>query len=126
VKRKRISTVLACIITLAMLIVHAIPLATAAAAVEIEFLNPLAEVDVPYDQPLAERLDTLEGKRVVLTAYTKDANSEALRALGQMLQKQYNCTVAYAPSLGSAWNEKTDANYNAWASYDAVVFGVAD
>jgi hypothetical protein len=109
-----------------MLITHALPLATVASAVEIEFLNPLAEVDVPYDQPLAERLDTLQGKRIVLAAYTKDANSEALRALGQMLQKQYNCTVAYAPSLGSAWNEKPESSYAAWAGFDAVVFGVAD
>ncbi|MDR0469508.1 MAG: hypothetical protein LBH09_05995, partial [Peptococcaceae bacterium] len=71
-KRKRISTIVACILTLTMLITHALPLATVASAVEIEFLNPLAEVDIPYDQPLAERLDTLQGKNIVLAAYTKD------------------------------------------------------
>ena len=125
-KRKTLSALLGCVLAISLLAGIVIPFAGASNNVAIPFLNPLAEVDVPYDQPLSERLDSLQNKNIVLAAYSKDANSEALRGLGQLLQKEYNCTVSYSPTLGSAWNEKTDANYNTWANFDAVVFGVAD
>ncbi|MDR0490005.1 MAG: hypothetical protein LBH28_01995 [Oscillospiraceae bacterium] len=160
-KRRRFSMVLGCALTLAILVSFAIPFVGSAATVTIDFVNPKAKLEPADNFPLANRLESLEGKKVLSLYYGKQINAEATRALGELLEEKYGAIhevanggiLAYdgagpnywlntgrAPVLGVPWGPKTGmaftdgrtfnedewARYEKWASYDAVILGVAD
>ena len=129
--KKKLFTILLAIVMLSAFIV---PVASAASA-SLVAMNPLGDVDLQTNIPLAARDKfydadgnlNLNGKRIGLSSYTKSRNAQALAALGQALQQRFpGVTIVTSTSLGSPWNNKTDANYNTWAALDAVIFGVAD
>ena len=114
----------------------------------------------------------LNGKVIALSWYSKETNSQALASLGVMLKEEFpdviivssgnvgsifnsntlsshgkpyrNATVGQpsVAGLASAWNAKSDSNYNVWGgvtpvnigtaaepnyvTVDAVIFGIAD
>ena len=129
-KKKLLSILLAMVLLTALLV----PAASAASA-SLVAMNPLGDVDIQTNLPLTARdrfYDAdgnlnLSGKRIGLSSYSKSRNSNAMTALGQLLTERFpGVTVVNTTALGSPWNNKTDANYNTWASLDAVIFGVAD
>ncbi|MDR0490995.1 MAG: hypothetical protein LBH28_07105, partial [Oscillospiraceae bacterium] len=123
-KKKRLSAVLGCILAFAILAGFTVPFASAADDVSIEFLNPLGTF-VPNDnQPLAQRV-SITGKSVALCYYAKDANREALTALGNLLALEYSVTVTEV-RIDSAAIALTAAQCGALQAYDAVILGVAD
>ncbi|MDR0469972.1 MAG: hypothetical protein LBH09_08370 [Peptococcaceae bacterium] len=136
-KKSRLFKAFACLLSVLLMssVVGGSVIGSANSA-QISFLNPLADVEPQRNQPLAERLETFEGKTIAIASYSKAANQEACWALGRMLEAEYGILseenpygvrVIYdQPALGGPWNQKSEANYNTWASADAVIFGVAD
>jgi hypothetical protein len=125
VKKKRLSAVLGCLLAFAILAGIAVPFASAAAADEtIEFLNPLGTFMPNDNQPLAGRA-SLAGKSVALCYYAKDANREALTALGRMLLIEYGA-ICTEVAIANTAAVLTAAQCGELAQYDAVILGVAD
>ena len=94
-------------------------------SVTVTVMNPLGEITPPKNQPLAERLTTLEGKNIALAYYGKAQNPHAVRAIGELLEKDYGITATLY-NLGNATGAKPLEYYETLASYDAVVLGLAD
>ena len=129
--KKRLIPVLLSIVLLVALIV---PIASASSTTLVA-VNPLGDMAIQTNIPLTSRdrfTDangniSFAGKRVGLSSYSKSRNAQALTALGELLKERYpEVTIVTSTSLGSPWNNKTDANYTTWAGLDAVIFGVAD
>ena len=135
------------ILVVAIIAAFFVPAASATAGVTLNAVNPLGEIQIQENLPLTSRDRFLNedgevdfnGKTIGLSWYSKDNNESALRALGDLLQREFpGVTIVAATALGSPWNNKTNANYNQWAGVttggsgantwrlDAVVFGVAD
>ena len=129
-KRKSISTILGILLVFALIVGTVLPLASAA-SVTVNVLNPLANLEPFYNQPLTSRdrftnedgeID-FNGKIIGLSAYSKVGNAQGIQALGLLLMEEYpgvkivNTGVA---DLGSPWNNKTDVNYNLWAGVTAL------
>ena len=135
-KKSRLFKAFAFLLSVVLIIGISAPFAGTATSAQISYLNPLADIEPQYNQPLAERPSTLEGKTIAIASYSKTANQEACWALGRMLEAEYGILSATnptgvriiydSPSLGGPWNQKTDANYNTWSNADAVIFGIAD
>ena len=129
-KRKSISTILGIVLVVALITGTVIPLASAA-SVTVNVLNPLANLEPFYNQPLTSRDRFLNedgevdfnGRIIGLSGYSKVGNAQALQAIGQLLIAEFpgvkvvNTGVA---DLGSPWNQKSDPNYNLWAGVTAL------
>lgn len=132
-KTRKIPLLLAIVLSVCLLIGIAAPLALAdgiggpkeAGGVTVTVMNPLGEITPRQNRPLAERLSTLKGKDVALVYYAKAQNPHAVRAIGEMLEAEFGITAALY-NLGSAEGAETLETYEALASHDAVVIGVAD
>jgi len=94
-------------------------------SVTVTVMNPLGELTPPVNQPLAERLSSLEGKNLALAYYGKPQNPHAVRAIGELLEKDYGVTATLY-NIGNAAGAKPLEYYETLAGYDAVVLGVAD
>ena len=130
-KRKRFLAILGCVLSLVMLAGIAIPFASAA-DYEITFLNPLGEVEPMVNQPLAERIDDLEGKKILPLYDQGNGGLQAVNAIIELLAAEYKTVSAAAVGLGatnalSTFGPKTDGVYDAWAaSADAAIIGVVN
>ena len=130
-KTKKIPVTLAIVLTVCLLIGIAAPLALAengaggAGGVNIEVLNPVGQITPHANQALAPRLSSLQGKDIALVTYAKAQNPHAVRAIGEMLEADYGVTATLY-SIGSAEGAEPLETYEALASHDAVVIGVAD
>ena len=123
-KKKRFSAVLGLVLSIVIMAGIAVPAASAADSVTVTVLNPKGTVEPLTNWPLAERdWKASDGGRIALLYYNKDANKEALIALGDMLQAEYNLLEITAISFENAWEEK---DYSVFTDYDAVILGVAD
>ena len=125
-KKKRFTAVLGLILSLAMLVGIAAPVASASASDSITFLNPLGVINPAANQRLAERQADLSGKEVGLLYYSKDANKEAVVALGELLAADVTGVTLTQTDIGDSIGPKTEAQYDDWAGFDAIIFGVAD
>ena len=127
-KKKRVSAVIGCLLALIMMVGIVMPLS--AAAVTLEFLNPLGTVIPPANQPLVTRPADLNGKTVKLINYGAATTPSALSlaALGDQLKYDYpSVTIVTATISGTMYDAKTPAIYDGWAQgADAVVFGVVE
>ena len=131
--RKRLATVLGCLLVLTILVGVVIPVTGSAPDVTIEFLNPLGTIEPKVNQPLTDRPGDLNGKTVRLIYYGA-ANSPSqltCQALGALLETQYprvNIIDAGANSLGTVlYDAKTDEQYDTWKTdADAIIFGVVE
>ncbi|MBR4703043.1 MAG: fibronectin type III domain-containing protein [Oscillospiraceae bacterium] len=94
-------------------------------SVTVTVMNPLGEITPPKNQPLAERLSTLEGKNIALAYYGKAQSPHGVRAVGELLEKDFGVTATLY-NIGNATGAKPLEYYETLASYDAVVLGVAD
>ena len=94
-------------------------------SVTVTVMNPLGEITPPKNQPLAPRLTALEGKNIALAYYGKAQNPHAVRAIGELLEKDYHITATLY-NIGNATGAKPQEYYETLAAYDAVVLGVAD
>ncbi|MDR0489814.1 MAG: hypothetical protein LBH28_01015, partial [Oscillospiraceae bacterium] len=122
-KRKRFSAVLGCVLSLAILAGIALPLASAAGEETITFLNPLGTFAPHINQPLAERTG-VQGKKIALCYYNKDANKEAIVALGTLLGSGATTTeMRIAATATSLLSKEQCAEL---ADCDAAILGVAD
>jgi len=137
----------------AMLLSLASPFAHAA-SVTLEVLNPKGEIEAPVIWPLAPRLDSLNGKRIMFVGYGKDINSNPRVNYAGSVADLLTDTASdwYTPgvsivSTGAAsgllsdvvWEKGVD-NYDAWArgtgatgtaaltppGVDAIIIGVAN
>ena len=132
-KRKGIPRFLTVALTICLLIGIMAPAARADGSVSygtdgsvtITVMNPLGEITPPDNQPLAERLSSLEGKNIALAYYGKAQNPHAVRAVGELLEQEFGVTAALY-NIGNAAGAKPLEYYETLASYDAVVLGVAD
>ena len=122
-KRKRFSAVLGLILAFAVVAGFVFPLASAETTVTV--LNPKGVVEPLDNQPLTDRLSSLDDADIALVYYAKDANKEAMTALGEMLEDEFDAQIT-ALLLANEWDEVDAATYDQWAGYDAVIFGVAD
>jgi hypothetical protein len=111
------------VLVLAMILSVATPL-TASANTTVTVLNPLGVVESPSNMPLAGRLQTLQGARILLLHFDLDAHLEALVAIGNHLSSEYDAVIHRA-NLGGVLDPRTYDEYNYWASYDAVILGIA-
>lgn len=117
--------VLGCIIIIAVLAVILLPL-KGSASVSIKVLNPLGQIEIVDNQPLAERLDDLSGKSIALVYYAKTLSPQALRAVGNLLESKYQGIKITEYNIGSELGAKPLGNYETLAEHDAVVIGIAD
>lgn len=132
-KRTGIPRFLAAVLTACLLFGIAAPAAYADGSVStgsdgsvtITVMNPLGELTPPVNQPLAERPGSLTGKNIALAYYGKAQNPHAVRAIGELLEKDYGVTATLY-NIGNGTGAKPLEYYETLADYDAVVLGVAD
>lgn len=123
-RRKRFSTVLGLMLSIAML---AGIVVSSAAAADFEVLNPLGEIEPIANQPLAARLNSdFAGKNIGLVFYAKNQSPHAVRAIGEMLYLDNTTMRGQLRNIGISFGAKTANYYETLATYDAVVLGVAD
>ena len=122
-KKKRFSTALGTMLSIAILAGIMVPSVNAA---DFVVFNPLGEIELLENQRLAERLGNLNGKKIALAFYAKAQNPHAVRAIGEMLWEEFDDVTAEMRNIGSSIGAKPLVNYETLASYDAVVLGVAD
>ncbi|MDR0491416.1 MAG: fibronectin type III domain-containing protein [Oscillospiraceae bacterium] len=127
-KRKKYLRVLGYLLAITMLTGFLVATVSADTP-EITFLNPLGEVEPIPNQPLADRLTGLSGKTIRLLQYGA-ANTSSQLAMAS-LQSTLNAAgaTALAPAAfpGTAYDAKTAAQYNTWATgADAVIIGVLE
>ena len=112
-KRKGIPRFLTVALTICLLIGIMAPAARADGSVSygtdgsvtITVMNPLGEITPPDNQPLAERLSSLEGKNIALAYYGKAENPHAVRAVGELLEQEFGVTAALY-NIGNAAGAK--------------------
>ena len=132
-KKKLVSTIIGSLLCLA-LIVPLIPLQPAQGAeVTLEVLNPKGNVEPIELQPLAERVDTLAGKKIELWFYGKDTagsipGCNVRDAIAYFLKEAYPTATIVAPySKGGVAYNDTIVNYENPARFaDVAVLGVAN
>jgi hypothetical protein len=124
-KKKRLAIVLGFIIVIAVLAAVIIPL-YGSATVSIKVLNPLGQIEPIKNQPLAERLSELGGKRIALVYYAKALSPQSTRAIGNLLADKYPGIEITEYNIGSAIGARPLGNYETLAEHDAVILGVAD
>jgi hypothetical protein len=126
VKKKRFSAILGVVLAFVLLIGLTLPLAGAAGAYTIEFLNPLGRVEPQDNQPLTERVPWLldadghltETKVVMRIQYDTTSTGDALAMMlmdefGRYGQYYPNAGIVYVTSAFSGnWGPKTELNYN--------------
>jgi hypothetical protein len=140
VKRKLVSIIIGSLLCLALL-VPLIPVQPAQSAeVTLEVLNPKGNIEPLKLQYLAERVDTLAGKKIYLYFYSKDAGTDGLNMRGSivnLLQEKYgtynaatnpngvNCITALNKS-GVDYHDSIE-NYDLMARQcDVAILGVAN
>jgi len=132
VKRKKISALLGIALTIAVLAGAMVPIANASPSMEIEFVNPLADVEPINNLPLAERTGwtfdaegnpDFNGKVVGLAWYTKNVNSHALAAIAMKLKNEYpDVIIAASGNVGSIFtNTALTATTNPFPANTALV-----
>ena len=133
-KKRTISIIVVGLLCLVIL-VQALPFNAALGAEEtLEILNPKGNIEQLKIQGLSERVDSLEGKRIGLWAYSKDATGSlnARAAVAELLQEMYPADTG--TTIVNYWTAKGGVAYNeAIASYDqyardcdVVIMGVAN
>ena len=122
-KRKRFSTALGLMLSIAVLAGTIV--LPASASEKFVVSNPLGVIEPMENQSLAKRLTGFNEKRIALAFYAKAQNPHAVRAIGEMLWTEFGIT-AQLHNIGSSIGAKPLVNYETLAEYDAVVLGVAD
>ena len=138
-KRKLISILIGSLLCLTM-VIQLVPAQPAdAAEITLEVLNPKGNIENMHLLPLAERVDSLAGKKIYLYFYSKD-NSTPLDTRGgisALLTERYGTynattnptgvTVITALNKSGVDYHDTIANYDTMARQsDAAVLGVAN
>ena len=133
-KKRTISIIVASLLCL-VIIFQVIPTNTAQGAeATLEILNPKGNIEPLPIQGLAERVDSLEGKRIGLWSYSKDATGSlnTRQAVADLLLELY--PAGSGTTIVNYWTAKGGVAYNeAIASYDqyardcdVVIMGVAN
>jgi len=130
VKRKLISILIGSLLCLAI-VIQLVPAPPAEAAeVTLTILNPKGNVEQVEIPPLAERVDTLDGKKIGYWFYTKDesAGINARDSLLNILRQMYpTAQLIRAHGKGGVANQETTAIYERTArESDISIFGVAN
>ena len=101
------------------------------AEVTLEVLNPKGNVELVKLQPLAERVDTLAGKKVGFYFYSKDNSSNSLNVYGAI--RYYLAEMFPTAIMGTSTTKSGVAYHDTLANYetlaknsDVVVLGVAN
>jgi len=136
--KKRISTIIGYLLCI-VLIAQIVPKQSAhGATVTLEVLNPKGSIEPLYLQPLAERVNTLEGKKIYLYFYSKDTGTPDVRsAVSNLLTEKYGTynaatnptgvTVITALNKSSVDYHDTIANYDTMARQcDVAILGVTN
>ena len=127
-KRKKLTTVLGCILTLAILVGIAVPFVGRADNVELKVLNPKGELDQIVNMPLTDRqplLDKLENGEdidLLLLWYEKAPDTHMIWGVGLILkdywEAKYDVTVNLIPIVGALNANNTRAtdvgNHRTW------------
>ena len=136
VKKKMVSLVIVSVLCMTFML----PVVQSAqgATVTLEVLNPKGNVELLPLQPLAERVNTLEGKKIYLYFYSKDTGTPDVRGpIGTLLTERfgtYNAntnptgvTVITTLNKSGVDYHDTVANYDTMARQcDVAVLGVAN
>ena len=136
--KKLISIIIGGLLCLA-LAVQLVPWQTVRGAdVTLEVLNPKGNIELMNLQRLAERVSTLEGKKIYLYFYSKDTGTPDVRsAVSSLLTQKYGTynantnpagvTVITTLNKSSVDYHDTIANYDTMARQcDVAVLGVAN
>ena len=138
-KRKLISVIIGSLLCL-VLVFQVLPLQAAKGAeVTLEVLNPKGYIEPLHLTPLAERVDSLAGKKIYLYFYSKDVSNplDTRTSISNLLTEKYGTynattnpggvTVITALNKSGVDFHDTIANYDTMARQsDVAVLGVAN
>jgi hypothetical protein len=96
----------------------------------ITVMNPDVANHMVERIPLAERLDTLEGKYIYLIDINWGSGDQQgpytmLHLIADWLEAEYNCTTKVVKKAGSYFSGDPDLFAEAGENADAVIFGVS-
>jgi hypothetical protein len=135
VKRKKIISIIIGSLLCLAIMAPFIPVQSAQGAeVTLEVLNPKGNIEPMNLQRLAERIDTLDGKKIELWFYSKDTASGGIPGCNVRDAIRYWLEIDYpTATILSSWTKSGVAYHESLTNYeqparnaDAVILGVAN